>query len=117
VALGPELPPFYTDDDALAADIARHSMAVNDPVWRMPLWAPYQSQLDSKFADMNNTGGPMGGSITAALFLRRFVSAAKAHVHFDIFAWNSATKPARPEGGEVQAARAMYALLKERYGR
>lgn len=116
VALGPELPPFYTDDDTLAAHIARHGTAVNDPVWRMPLWAPYQSQLDSKFADMNNTGGPMGGSITAALFLRRFVSAAKAHVHFDIFAWNSSTKPARPEGGEVQAARAMYALLKERYG-
>ncbi|WP_262298694.1 leucyl aminopeptidase family protein [Microvirga sesbaniae] len=116
VALGPELPPFYTDDDALAADIARHGMAENDPVWRMPLWAPYQSQLDSKFADMNNTGGPMGGSITAALFLRRFVSSAQAHVHFDIFAWNNSTRPARPEGGEVQAARAMYALLKERYG-
>ena len=116
MALGPELPPFYTDDDALAADIARHGLAENDPVWRMPLWYPYQSQLDSKFADMNNTGGPMGGSITAALFLRRFVEAAKAHVHFDIFAWNSSTKPARPEGGEVQAARLMYALLKERYG-
>jgi len=116
VALGPELPPFYTDDDALAADIARHGMAVNDPVWRLPLWYPYQAQLDSKFADMNNTGGPMAGSITAALFLRRFVQAAKAHVHFDIFAWNNATRPGRPEGGEVQAARLMYALLKERYG-
>jgi leucyl aminopeptidase len=116
VALGPELPPFYTDDDELAAEIARHGLAVNDPVWRMPLWAPYQSQLDSKFADMNNTGGPMAGSITAALFLRRFVSAAKAHVHFDIFAWNSSTKPARPEGGEVQAARLLYAFLKDRYG-
>lgn len=116
VALGPELPPFFTDDDALAAEIARHGAAVNDPVWRMPLWAPYQSQLDSKFADMNNTGGPMAGSITAALFLRRFVSAAKAWVHFDIFAWNSSTKPGRPEGGEVQAARLMYALLKDRYG-
>jgi leucyl aminopeptidase len=89
---------------------------VNDPVWRMPLWAPYQSQLDSKFADMNNTGGPLAGSITAALFLRRFVSAARAHVHFDIFAWNSTAKPGRPEGGEVQAARLMYALLKDRYG-
>ncbi|MBL0405359.1 leucyl aminopeptidase family protein [Microvirga aerilata] len=115
VALGPELPPFYTDDDQLAADIARHGMAVNDPVWRLPLWTPYQSQLDSKFADMNNTGGPMGGSITAALFLRRFVQAAKAHVHFDIFAWNPSTKPGRPEGGEVQAARLMYSLIKERY--
>jgi leucyl aminopeptidase len=116
VALGPELPPFFTDDDALADEIARHGRAVNDPVWRMPLWAPYQAQLDSKFADMNNTGGPLAGSITAALFLRRFVSAAKAHVHFDIFAWNSTAKPGRPEGGEVQAARLMYALLKDRYG-
>jgi leucyl aminopeptidase len=116
VALGPDLPPFYTDDDALAAEIARHGMAVNDPVWRLPLWAPYQSQLDSKFADMNNTGGPMAGSITAALFLRRFVGAARAHVHFDIFAWNNSTRPGRPEGGEVQAARLMYALLKDRYG-
>jgi leucyl aminopeptidase len=116
VALGPELPPFFTDDDALATEIARHGIAVNDPVWRLPLWSPYQSQLDSKFADMNNTGGPMGGSITAALFLRRFVNAAKAYVHFDIFAWNSSARPARPEGGEVQAARLIYALLKERYG-
>ncbi len=115
VALGPDLPPFYTDDDELASEIARHGRAVNDPVWRLPLWAPYLSQLDSKFADINNTGGPMGGSITAALFLRRFVSAAKAHVHFDIFAWNSSTRPGRPEGGEVQAARLMYALLKNRY--
>jgi len=114
-ALGPELPPFYTDDDELALDIARTGMEVNDPVWRMPLWAPYQSQLDSKYADMNNVGGPMAGSITAALFLRRFVSEAKAHVHFDIFAWNPSTRPGRPEGGEVQAARLMYALLKKRY--
>jgi leucyl aminopeptidase len=115
VALGPELPPFYTEDDGLAADIARIGLAVNDPVWRMPLWAPYAAQLDSKVADINHIGGPMAGSITAALFLRRFVTAAKAHVHFDIFAWNNATKPGRPEGGEVQAARLVYALVKERY--
>ena len=115
VALGPELPPFYTDDEELAAEITRTGMGVNDPVWRLPLWAPYQSQLDSKYADMNNTGGPMAGSITAALFLRRFVSDAKAHVHFDIFAWNPSSRPGRPEGGEVQAARLMYALLKKRY--
>jgi leucyl aminopeptidase len=116
VALGPELPPFYTEDDALAADIARHGLAVNDPVWRLPLWQPYAAQLDSKIADINHIGGPMAGSITAALFLRRFVTQAKAHVHFDIFAWVNAAKPGRPEGGEVQAARLMYALLKERYG-
>lgn len=116
VALGPELPPFYTEDDALAAEIAREGDAVSDPVWRMPLWHSYQSQLDSKYADVNNTGGPMAGSVTAALFLSRFVSAAKAWVHFDIFAWNNATRPGRPEGGEVQAARLMYALLRKRYG-
>ena len=115
-ALGPDLPPFYTEDDTLAADIARCGAAVNDPVWRLPLWAPYTAQLDSKVADLNNTGGPMAGSITAALFLRRFVTAAKAHVHFDIYAWNPTTKPGRPEGGEVQGARLVYALLKERYG-
>jgi leucyl aminopeptidase len=115
-ALGPELPPFYTDDDALAAEIARTGEAVNDPVWRMPLWEPYQAQLESKIADVNHIGGPMAGSITAALFLRRFVTAAKAHVHFDIYAWNMSTKPGRPEGAEVQAARLMYALFKQRYG-
>jgi leucyl aminopeptidase len=116
VALGPDLPPFYVEDEALAADIARTGQAVNDPVWRLPLWAPYASLLDSKVGDINHIGGPMAGSITAALFLRRFVTAAKAHVHFDIYAWNGSPKPGRPEGGEVQAARLVYALLKERYG-
>jgi leucyl aminopeptidase len=116
VALGPELPPFFTEDDALAADIARIGLAVNDPVWRLPLWAPYAGLLDSKIADINHVGGPMAGSITAALFLRRFVTEAKAHVHFDVYAWNNAARPGRPEGGEVQAARLVYALLKERYG-
>jgi leucyl aminopeptidase len=115
VALGPELPPFYTADEDLAVEIAQEGLAVNDPVWRLPLWQPYAAQLESKIADINHVGGPMAGSITAALFLRRFVTDAKAHVHFDIFAWNNATKPGRPEGGEVQAARLMYALLKERF--
>jgi leucyl aminopeptidase len=114
-ALGADLPPFYTEDDALAADIARLGTAVNDPVWRMPLWPPYMSQLESKIADTNHVAGPMAGSITAALFLSRFVTAARAHVHFDIYAWNPSTKPGRPEGGEVQGARLVYALLKERY--
>jgi leucyl aminopeptidase len=116
VALGPELPPFFTDDEELANAITSHGFAVNDPVWRMPLWYPYQTQLDSKFADMNNTGGPMAGSVTAALFLRRFVSAARAYVHFDIYAWNNTARPAKPEGGDVQAARLMFSLLKDRYG-
>jgi leucyl aminopeptidase len=118
VALGPDLPPFMTEDDALADDLARLSGAVNDPVWRLPLWPPYASMLESKVADINHiSGGAFAGSITAALFLRRFVTAAKAHVHFDIFAWTPKALPGRPEGGEVQAARLVYALLKERYGR
>ena len=117
VALGPELPPFYPADEALAADIARFSASERDPVWRLPLWPAYDSLLDSKIADLNNvSGGSFAGSITCALFLQRFVSAAKAWVHFDIYAWNPSTKPGRPEGGESQAARAMYALLASRYG-
>ena len=117
VALGPELPPFYTDDEALAAEVARCATAENDPLWRLPLWRRYDGNLDSKVADLNNvaTGG-MAGSIICALFLRRFVSAAKSFLHFDIYAWTPAAKPGRPEGGECQAARALYALLKQRYG-
>ena len=116
VALGPELPPFFTGDDALATDLARHARAEQDPVWRMPLWRPYESLLDSKVADINNVGGSFAGSITAALFLNRFVTAAKAWAHFDVYAWTPSAKPARPDGGECQVARALYALLKERYG-
>jgi leucyl aminopeptidase len=115
VALGPELPPFYTGDDALAADFARHAQAENDPMWRMPLWKPYDSLLDSKTADINNVGGSFAGSITAALFLNRFV-ATTSWVHFDVYGWTPSEKPARPYGGECQAARALYALLKERHG-
>jgi leucyl aminopeptidase len=116
VALGPELVPFYVDDDALAVSMAQHGMRQRDPLWRMPLWAPYEAMLDSKVADINNVGGAFAGSITCALFLKKFVSAAKAWLHFDIYGWNPATKPGRPEGGECQAARALYALLCERYG-
>jgi leucyl aminopeptidase len=117
VALGADLPPFYTNDDQFAADLARCATAENDPLWRMPLWRPYDALLDSKVADLNNvSSGGFAGSITAALFLRRFVSAAKAWLHVDIFAWNQAGKPGRPEGAECQAARALYALLVARYG-
>ncbi|HEX7883737.1 MAG TPA: leucyl aminopeptidase family protein, partial [Afipia sp.] len=117
VALGPDLPPFYTDDDALAADIARHARAENDPLWRMPLWMPYDSWLDSKTANLNNApGGAFAGSITCALFLKRFVDNAKSWLHVDIYGWTPSAKPARPEGGECQAARAIYKLLSERYG-
>src|SRR6202521_1371711 len=117
VALGPDLPPFYTDDDPLAADVARHARAENDPLWRLPLWRPYDQMLDSKVADMNNiASGGFAGSIVCALFLNRFVSAAKSWLHFGIYAWTPSAKPGRPKGGECQAARALYALLAERYG-
>ncbi len=115
VALGPDLPPFFTDDDALAGELTRAGTAENDPIWRMPLWRPYDAMLDSKVADLNNvaTGGH-GGAITAALFLRRFVT-AKSWLHLDIFAWTSTAKPGRPEGAECQTARALYSLLCARY--
>ena len=117
VALGPDLPPFYTDDELLAADLSRHGEQQNDPLWRMPLWRGYESLLDSKVADINNvSSGSFAGSITAALFLLRFVTRARSFVHFDIFAWTPTSKPGRPEGGECQAARALYSLLRERYG-
>jgi len=116
VALGPDLPAAFTDDDALAEELSRAGLAEHDPIWRLPLWKPYEAMLDSKVADTNNvsTGG-QGGAITAALFLRKFVT-APSWLHLDVFAWTPSAKPARPEGGELQSARALYALLCKRYG-
>ena len=117
VALGPDLPPFYTHDETLAESVASHAKRENDPLWRMPLWPPYDSWLDSKVADINNApSGGFAGSITCALFLQRFVTDAKSWLHVDIYGWTPSAKPARPEGGECQAARAIYKLLSERYG-
>jgi leucyl aminopeptidase len=117
VALGPDLPPFYTNDEALALDVARCAKEENDPLWRLPLWASYDAWLDSKVADINNApSGGFAGSIICALFLQRFVEAAKSWLHVDIYGWTPSAKPARPEGGECQAARAIYKLLSERYG-
>jgi leucyl aminopeptidase len=117
VALGPDLPPFYTDADDVAAALAKHSAMTNDPLWRMPLWRGYSSYIDTPLADVNNAGqGGFAGSITAALFLRRFVEKAKAFVHFDIFAWVPNAKPGRPKGGEQQAMRAVFSYLSERFG-
>ncbi|MEH2538066.1 MULTISPECIES: leucyl aminopeptidase family protein [unclassified Bradyrhizobium] len=116
VALGPDLPPFYTHDETLAESVAEHAKRENDPLWRMPLWPPYDSWLDSKVADINNApSGGFAGSITCALFLHRFVTDAKSWLHVDIYGWTPSAKPARPEGGECQAARAIYKLLSERY--
>ncbi|MBV9530875.1 MAG: leucyl aminopeptidase family protein [Bradyrhizobium sp.] len=116
VALGPDLPPFYTNDETLAQDVARCAHEENDPLWRMPLWQPYDNWLDSKVADLTNAPpGTFAGSITCALFLQRFVEHAKSWLHFDIFGWTPQARPARPEGGECQAARAVFKLLGERY--
>jgi leucyl aminopeptidase len=116
VALGPDLPAIFTDDDALAAEVTARGLVVGDPVWRLPLWQPYAAMLDSKVADINNTGaGGFAGSITAALFLARFVADTRRWLHGDIYAWNGSAKPGRPEGGDAQAIRALYAMLKARY--
>ena len=91
-------------------------MAMNDPVWRLPLWPAYDALLDSKVAELNHiSGGPFAGSVTAALFLNRFVEKATSYAHFDIYGWNPATKPGRPEGGECQGARLTYALARQLY--
>ena len=117
VALGPDLPPFYSDDEALAVDIARIGLALHDPVWRLPLWPAYEAMLDAKTGTLNSApGGGFAGSITAALFLRRFVEKAKSWAHFDIYAWTPSARPGRPEGGEAQAARLVYHLVAERFG-
>lgn len=117
-ATGFELPPFFTDDEALAADLMKHAALASDPMWRLPLWRGYESALHSTVADLtNNPNYGYAGAITAALFLNRFVEKAKSWVHFDIAAWVDRPKPGRRAGAEPTAARAIYSLLKERYGR
>jgi leucyl aminopeptidase len=115
-ALGPDLPPLYTDDDALASDITAAGIGVGDPVWRMPFWAGYERMLDSEVADMGNVSeSPFAGSIVAALFLRRFVRRARRFAHFDIYGWRPAARPLGPKGGEPQGARAVLEVLRQRY--
>ena len=115
IALGPEVVPFYTDDDPLAASLAAASAATADPIWRMPLWRNYDAMLSSSIADLNHIGGnSFAGSVIAALFLRRFVGTAR-FAHFDIFAWRPKPAPGRPVGAEIQAIRAIFAVLEERY--
>ena len=115
VALGPEVMPFYTDDDDLAAALSGAGETVDDPLWRMPLWDGYDSYLEGEISDLvNSDGSGFAGSITAALFLRNFVDTTN-WVHFDIFAWNPKPRPGRPKGGEIQATRAVYQMLKDRF--
>ncbi len=115
VAVGPDLAPFYTDDDGLAGALADAAAQVADPVWRMPFWDPYEKDIEPGIADLDNAPkGGMAGSITAALFLRRFVE--QRYLHFDIYGWNPASQPARPKGGIGQGARALLDALPKALG-
>jgi len=117
VALGPELPPLYSTDDALADELMAAGLEADDPLWHMPLWHGYDKDLGSKIADINNApGGGFAGSITAALFLKRFVANAKAWVHLDIYAWAPEARAGRTQGATDQAIRAVYGVLKRRFG-
>ena len=117
VALGPDLPPLFTDDEALAADLIAAGVRVEDPMWRLPLWDGYDDMLKSDVADLVNApDGGFAGAITAALFLRRFVPEGVAWAHLDVFAWRPAAKPGRSKGGDAYALRAAYEVLKARFG-
>lgn len=117
VALGPDLPALFCNDESLAADLARAADASSDPMWRLPLWESYGDMLKSGLADINNAGeGGMAGAITAALFLQKFVPAETPWAHLDTYAWRPAAKPGRPKGGDALGLRAAYALLLHRFG-
>ncbi|WP_076068556.1 leucyl aminopeptidase family protein [Sphingomonas montana] len=117
VALGPDLPALFSNDDTLADALVAAGTASGDPVWRMPLWAPYADMLKSGIADINNAGeGGLAGAVTAALFLQRFVPSDIAWAHFDTFAWRPSARPGRPKGGEALGLRAAWHYLSDRYG-
>jgi len=116
VALGTEIAALFTDDDGLAADLAAASVATGDPLWRLPLWRGYRRHVEGKTADLNNAPDlPYAGAITAALFLAEFVQPPCPWAHFDTMAWNTESRPGRPEGGEAQAMRALFAMLQARF--
>jgi leucyl aminopeptidase len=118
VALGPDLPAMFANDDALATELSEFGTANDDPVWRMPLWEPYNDLFKSDLADLSNSGeSGFAGAITAALFLQRFVPEGVQWAHFDTFAWRPTAKPGRRKGGEAYGLRAAFALLQARYGR
>ncbi|WP_447910881.1 leucyl aminopeptidase family protein [Brevundimonas bullata] len=119
MALGPELPPLYTDDEALAEGVLSAGRAVGDPLWRMPLWAGYRAALDSEIADLKNDSAAwaQAGSVTAALFLQKFAPTTGSWAHMDIFAWNPRARPGHPEGGEAQGLRACYRYLRDRFAK
>jgi leucyl aminopeptidase len=115
VALGPDLPAMFSNDEQIANDMLAASKAASDPLWRMPLWAPYMEMLDSDIADISNSGGAFAGAVTAALFLQKFVPDDVPWVHLDTFAWRPTSKPGRPKGGEALGLRAVFRYLTETY--
>jgi len=118
VALGPDLPPYYTHDETFADDLQNAAGVAQDPLWRLPLWQPYMKYLDSKIADINHintNGGGFAGSITAALFLSRFVENTPSWAHFDIYGWAPTDKPGKVAGGDAQGIRALFSVLQARY--
>jgi leucyl aminopeptidase len=118
VALGPELPALFANDDASAEKLLAASRAQHDPLWRLPLWHPYRTMLASHVADLVNTGSSRhAGAITAALYLERFVPPSVPWLHVDVYAWNDSDRPGHPRGGEAQSLRAFFAFLRERYSR
>jgi leucyl aminopeptidase len=115
VALGPDLPAMFSNDDDTADALIAASKAQADPLWRMPLWAPYMELLDSDIADMTNSGGAFAGAVTAALFMQKFVPDDVPWVHLDTFAWRPTNKPGRPKGGEALGLRAVFGYLADKY--
>lgn len=118
VALGPDLPAFFCNDDRFAESVLTHGQELGDPVWRMPFWSGYERNLESEVADMNNVSdGPFAGAITAALFLNRFVNRARRYAHVDLYGWRPGARPLGPKGGEPQAARAVFAAIRQEISR
>lgn len=116
IALGAELPALFSNDDAIASAAIGHGERESDPLWRMPLFEPYRKLIDGKVADITNSAdSPLGGSITAALFLREFVEPDAPWIHIDVMAWNPSSRPGRPEGGEAMGMRAIYELIDEKF--
>ena len=116
VALGPDLPAMFCNDDKLAQQLLECAFRTHDPLWRLPLWQPYKEWLSSKVADTNNIGGSFAGAITAALYLEKFVEKNVPWIHIDTYAWNPSTRPGRPEGGEALGMRAVYELIRTKFG-
>jgi leucyl aminopeptidase len=120
VALGPDLPPYYTDDEDLAAKRSgRPAADRHDPAWRMPLWAGYREAVSAEIADVRNDAAEwsLAGSVTAALFLQRFAPETGSWVHLDVFAWNNRARPGWPMGGAAQGLRALFKVISDRFGR